>query len=195
MLERRHPEFFARAETQLTVNQSVSTSPTNVVVLGPERAAVLVKRHEQIRAKTMALLDAQTTNTGNGQGRAEQPPPVASEMEATVVPVASTDGAPTQEPLPDKPSSWWRPFIFGGALIPKAEASLALRIILGELRIPVTDERALDFGNAQVSKSSFCQLLERLSGSDLGWRTMIQIYERTQARERLWADHRSDPVG
>ena len=48
MLERRHPEFFARAETQLTVSQSVSTGPTNVVVVGPERAKVLAGRYEAL---------------------------------------------------------------------------------------------------------------------------------------------------
>ena len=40
-----------------------------------------------------------------------------------------------------------------------------------------------------VAKTTFSKVLEHLSGSDLGWRTMVQIYEREQARERLWADH------
>ena len=73
-------------------------------------------------------------------------------------------------------------------MIPKAEATLAVRMILSELRITV-DERALDFGTDNVVKSTFSKVLEQLSGSDLGWRTMVQIYERQQARERIWADH------
>jgi hypothetical protein len=87
-----------------------------------------------------------------------------------------------------KPASWWAKFIFGGAVIPKAEAILAVRMILGELQIAV-DERALDFQTEQVAKSTFCQVLEKLTGSDLGWRRLCQIYERQQARERIWADH------
>ena len=82
-----------------------------------------------------------------------------------------------------------RPFIFGGAVIPKAEATLAVRIILNELRIRV-DEAVLDFGTDNVAKSTFSKVLEQLSdGSDLGFRTMVQIYERQQARERIRADH------
>src|SRR5262249_47728819 len=106
---------------------------------------------------------------------------------AAAVPSASSDGAPVGEPLPTKPSSWWRPLILGGALIPKADATLAVRMILNELRITL-DERVLDFGTDNVVKSAFCKVLEQLTGSDLGWRTMVQIYERQQARERLWAD-------
>jgi hypothetical protein len=113
---------------------------------------------------------------------------VASESLAAPNPAASTDGAPVQEPLPTRPSSWWRPFIFGGAVVPKTEAILAVRMILNELRITV-DERLLDFQTEQVAKSTFCQVLEKLTDSDLGWRTMTQIYERQQAQERLWADH------
>jgi hypothetical protein len=94
----------------------------------------------------------------------------------------SASCAPSQ-----KPASWWGQFIFPGALIPKADATLALRLILSQLRISV-DERALDFQTDQIVRSTFCQMLEKLTGSDLGWRTMIQLYERAQARERLWSD-------
>jgi hypothetical protein len=134
------------------------------------------------------LLDARETNAGNGQGSAQQPPAANLEPVAAELPVAPSDGASAQESLPTKPSSWWRQFIFGGVVIPKAEATLAVRMILNELRITV-DERALDFGTDIVVKSTFSKVLEQLSGSDLGWRTMVQIYEREQARERLWADH------
>jgi hypothetical protein len=101
---------------------------------------------------------------------------------AAQVPAAPAEGAPVQESLPAKPSAWWRPLIFGGALIPKAEASLALRIILGELRIAL-DEQALDFQTDQIVQSTFCLMLEKLTDGDLGWRTMIQIYERQLQRE------------
>jgi hypothetical protein len=61
-LERKYPTQFAKPEIQLAVNQQVNTGPTNVVVLGPERAKELVSRHEAIRAKTLELLDKQHSN-------------------------------------------------------------------------------------------------------------------------------------
>jgi hypothetical protein len=74
-------------------------------------------------------------------------------------------------------------------LIPKADALVALKLILSELRITV-DERALDFQTDQIVQSTFCKALEQLSGgSDLGWRQLLQVYEREQAREGIWADH------
>jgi hypothetical protein len=187
MLERRHPEFFARAETQLTVSQSVSTGPSNIVVIGPEKAKLLVSRQEAIRAKTIELLEARQTNTGNGDRVADQGPPTCEAVSAQVL-AAPSDGASISSQPSDKPASWWRQFIFGGAVIPKAEATLAVRMILNELRITV-DECALDFGTENVVKSTFSKVLEQLSGSDLGFRTMVGIYEREQARERIWADH------
>jgi hypothetical protein len=186
-LERKYASQFARPEILLAVNQQVSAGTSNIIILGPERARVLASRHEQIRAKTRELLDARKINAGNGQGSTEQPP-VGSEPVAAVVPAGPTDGAPTSSVPSDKPASWWRPFIFGGAVIPKAEAILAVRMILNELRI-TADERALDFGTDNVVKSTFSKVLEQLSGSDLGWRTMVQIYEREQARERICADY------
>jgi hypothetical protein len=79
------------------------------------------------------------------------------------------------------PASWWRQFIFPGALIHKADATLALRLILSQLRIPV-DERVLDFKTDQIVQTTFCEALEKLTDSDLGWRTMTQIYERELQR-------------
>jgi hypothetical protein len=61
-LERKYPTQFAKPEIQLAVNQQVNTGPTNVVVLGPERAKELVSRHEAIRARTIELLDKQHSN-------------------------------------------------------------------------------------------------------------------------------------
>jgi hypothetical protein len=86
MLECRYPQEFSRPEVQLSVNQSVSTGPQNVVVIGPERAAILANRHEQIRAKTRELLDNRDTSVpapvreisaGNGQSApaSSQPEP------------------------------------------------------------------------------------------------------------------------
>ena len=74
-------------------------------------------------------------------------------------------------------------------MIPKADATLALRLILGELRIPV-DERALDFQTDRIVQATFCDALEKLTGSNLGWSTMTQIYERELRR----ADHVSDDL-
>jgi hypothetical protein len=188
---KRHPAYTHRPGIVREVEQvppelagALERENGNIMVSSQSAAKAKAKRYGEIHARTKALLDAREAGSGNGQGSAQQPPAASPEP----VPAAASDGAPAQDPLPTKPSSWWRPFIFGGGLIPKVEAILAVRLILGELQIAV-DERLLDFGTEQVAKSTFCQVLEKLTGSDLGWRTMTQIYERAQARERIWADH------
>jgi hypothetical protein len=152
----------------------------NIIVTSESRARLAAERHARIRAKAIELVDACQANKGNGQ-TGVVPAPIIQEPVTAQVSAAPTDGAPVQEPLPTKPSSWWRPFIFGGAVIPKAEAILALRMILGELRITV-DERVLDFQTDQIVQTTFCKALEKLTGSDLGWCTMTQIYERELRR-------------
>lgn len=57
LLERTEARDFAPAQAQLSVTQNVSGGPTNIVVLGPEKAAMVVWRHEQIREKTRQLLE------------------------------------------------------------------------------------------------------------------------------------------
>lgn len=69
LLERTEPRDFGSPSTQLSIVQNVDTGPTNVVVLGPERAKVLATRYEGIRAKAMELLDKQHINgDSNGTG-------------------------------------------------------------------------------------------------------------------------------
>jgi hypothetical protein len=78
-LERVYPQFFGRPDLQLSINQSVSSGPQNVVVIGPARARVLATRHQQIRAKTIALLEkfhkrddaVSEDNTGHGGKQTE----------------------------------------------------------------------------------------------------------------------------
>jgi hypothetical protein len=161
----------------------------NIIVTSESAATAKARRYAEIHARTKALLDAQQANTGNGQGSAQQPS-AASEPVSAQVPAAPTDGASAQEPLPTKPASWWRQFVFPvlGRLIQKADAVQALKLVLAELRIEV-DDRLVDFAADSVAQSVFCQMLEKLTGSDLGWRQLWQIYERQQARERIWADH------
>jgi hypothetical protein len=65
LLERTEPRDFGPAHAQLSINQTLATGPTNVIVLGPERAKELANRHEAIRAKSLKLLDA-TSHTTNG---------------------------------------------------------------------------------------------------------------------------------
>jgi hypothetical protein len=182
--------MFAKPEAQLNIvatAQAAALGPSNVVVIGPERAKVLATRYEQIRAKTIKRLEAQEAGSGNGQGPTK-PPPQPEEPLADQAPgdSRSSGGAPAQEPLHTKPSSWWRQFIFQGALISKSDAIQALRMILNQLQIPV-DERALDFKTDQIVQTTFCEALEKLTDSDLGWRTMTHIYERELRR----ADHQS----
>jgi hypothetical protein len=61
----------------------------------------------------------------------------------------SASYAPSQ-----KPAAWWRQFIFPGALIPKAEAVVELKLILSELQIPM-DERVLDFKTDKIVRVTF----------------------------------------
>jgi hypothetical protein len=59
-LERRYPEMFAKPEAQLNIvatAQAAALGPTNVVVIGPERAKILATRYESIRAKSRELLE------------------------------------------------------------------------------------------------------------------------------------------
>ena len=47
-------------------------------------------------------------------------------------------------------------------------------------------ERVLDFKTDRIVQTTFCEALEKLTDSDLGWRTMTQIYERElQRTDRL----------
>jgi hypothetical protein len=99
-------------------------------VIGPERAKVLATRYDQIRARTIERFEQLKMATAKARPNncLQSPPePVAADL-----PVAPTNGVPAQESHPNKPTSWWRRFIFGGAEIPKAEAILALRMILNE---------------------------------------------------------------
>ena len=65
-LERKYPTQFAKPEIQLAVNQQVNTGPTNVVILGPERARVLATRYEQVRSRTIERFEKLGNGNGNG---------------------------------------------------------------------------------------------------------------------------------
>ena len=105
-LERRYPEMFAKPEAQLNVvatAQAAAPGPTNVVVVGPERAAILLSRHEKIRARTIELVN----KAGAGQG--ERPAGSESGNGQSEV-VARQAELPVLEPVdsasefPEKPS-------------------------------------------------------------------------------------------
>ena len=184
-LERRYPDMFAKPEAQLNIvatAQAAATGPTNVIVLGPERAKVLATRYQQIRAQTLAMFEEPQTNTGNGE-QAEAQPPRRTDLPAfaAVVEEATGPTVPTSERSP--PFAWWRQFLFPvlGTLIHKAEATKALRLILSELRIGVEEQR-LSFQTDHITQATFCEVLEKLTGGDLGWRTMVQSYERELRR-------------
>jgi len=188
----------------------------NIVVTSESAAKARARRYAAIHARAKELLDAQGANTAkaevpaNGElspeldgslYREDQNLVVVSQSKAEVQKrrlaeaqerlearhnTMPTENVPASCAPSQKPASWWRPFIFGCAVIPKAEATLALRLVLNELRISV-DERTLDFKTDQVMQSTFCEASEKLTDSDLGWRTMTQIYERELRR----ADHQS----
>jgi len=69
LLERTEARDFGPASAQISLNQTLATGPTNVVVLGPERAKELVSRSQAIRAKTLELLDKQRHTNGNGNAQ------------------------------------------------------------------------------------------------------------------------------
>ena len=71
LLERVHPQDYAPAHAQLSVQTNVATGPTNVVVLGPERAKVLATRYEAIRNKTIELLGGTNGEHGQSNGRSD----------------------------------------------------------------------------------------------------------------------------
>jgi hypothetical protein len=50
---------------------------------------------------------------------------------------------------PDKSAAWWEQFVLAGKLIPKADATEALQLVLAELRMSV-DVRALEFPTDNV---------------------------------------------
>jgi hypothetical protein len=156
----------------------------NIVLLSASLAAVYDQRLAESRARIDGLWKTRQDNKDNGQTNTEKSP-AASEPLSAQVSWGPTEGDPASAPPLDKPASWWRQFIFPGAR-PKADATLALRMILSQLRIPV-DERVLDFKTDQIVQTAFCEVLEKLTDSDLGWRTMTQIYERELQR----ADHQS----
>ena len=64
---------------------------------------------------------------------------------------------------------------------PQADAIDALGSILSDLGIPV-DQHALSFETDPVAQGTFLTTFERVTGSDLGWRTLVQIYEREKQR-------------
>ena len=58
-------------------------------------------------------------------GRTDAGEPLSAQVLATPMGDGTVSCAPSQ-----KPASFWRQFVFPGALIPKADATLALRLIL-----------------------------------------------------------------
>ena len=175
---KRHPAYEHRApvreleEVPSEASGSLERNGENFIVVSESQAAVNAQRMAEIRAETLkrlnAMAEAQRTHQ---QGEASESGPVSARPEPTA-------------PATRKPASWWGRFIFPGAPLPKADAILALRLVLGELCIGV-DEQALSFQSDPVSQGTFTSTLMHLTGSDLGWRTLIQIYEREQRR----ADH------
>jgi hypothetical protein len=151
--------------------------------------AVHDQRLVESRAGIDAPLKTRQANKDNGQTNTEESP-AASEPFLIQIPAARTDNVSASSAPSQKPAFWRHKFSVPvlGALIPKADATEALWLILNELRIPI-NERALDFQTDNVTQALFRKALEQLTGSDLGFRQLCQIYERQKARERLWADH------
>jgi hypothetical protein len=157
---------------------SLCREDENIVVVSQSKAEAqkrrLAEAWDRLEARHSTLEAGGATNGESGAGR-EAP------LQSEPVPAVPTGNVSASSALSQKPAAWWRQFVFPGALIPKADATLALRLILSRLRIPV-DERVLDFKTDQIVQTTFCEALEKLPDSDLGWRTMTQIYERELRR-------------
>ena len=186
---KRHPAYTHRPgvreaeQVPPELDGTLERANQNIIVSSESAAKVRAERYGKIRARTEALLKAREANAGNGQTIEPEASSAGSEPVVAQEPAtSSSDGAPAQEPLPAKRSAWWRPLIFGGTLISKADASEALRLILSELQITV-DERALSFTTPNIVQATFCGTLEKLTGSDLGWRRLCEIYQRELQRE------------
>jgi hypothetical protein len=192
---KRHPAYTHRPGVREAEQVPSELSGTlvreneNIVVTSESRARATAERHARIRARAIELVDTCQANKGNGQTGAA-PAPIVEEAVSAQVSAAPKDGAPAPESLPSKSSSWWHRFLFPvvGMLIPRTDAILALKLVLKELGI-TPDQSTLDFQTESITQGTFCKALERLTGSELGLRRASQIYERQQARERIWADH------
>jgi hypothetical protein len=89
----------------------------NIVLLSASLAAVHDRRLAESRARIDALLKTRQANTDNRQTNTEESP-AASEPLLIQIPAARTDNVSASSAPSQKPASWWRQFIFEGALIP-----------------------------------------------------------------------------
>ena len=188
-LERVYPQFFGRPDLQLSVNQSVSTGPSNVIVLGPERVKVLATRFQQIRAKTIAMFEGPQTNTGNDE-EPNQAPPSQAPAELPTFEAVVEEGN-NDAPESSRSSVWWRQFVFGSDTesFSKADAIACVNAVLAELKIS-TGDGTISFPEQTVTGAELQKALTELTG-ELGWKTLMGLYQQQCQREqaaRLWAD-------
>ena len=158
------------------------------------RAGSLYRADKNIAVVSESTAEAQKRRLADARQRLEARHKTISNDSApreplpAAEPAAPGNGAPAGEPLPTRPASWWSQFVYPvlGKPCNRSDAVQALKLVLAELRI-AADDRLLNFQTDLIAQSVFCQTLAKLTGSDLGWRTLLQIYERQQARERLRA--------
>jgi hypothetical protein len=139
-LYERHPaltrEDGRREDVPPELSGSLARKDKNIVVISQSKAEVNKSRLAEARQLLESQLKARGASTGNDQTAADQAP-LRGEPSSAQVPAVPTANFPTASAPSEKPASWWRPFIFGGAVIPKVEAILAVRLILDQLRITV----------------------------------------------------------
>jgi hypothetical protein len=191
-LERRFPDMFAKPEAQLNIvatAQAAAIGPTNVVVVGPERAALLVSRHQAIRAKSMALLEGRGGSTGNGEREAEAPHPTDPATFQAVVDQANdranaSPASPESSPESRHPSAWWRRFVFGGDsdVFSRTDAVACVHAVLVELKISVAG--TINFPGATVTNAELQKSLTELTG-DVGWKALMSLYQSSVQREHV----------
>jgi hypothetical protein len=192
---RRYAAIHARAKELLDAQGAITAKAPGPVggELSPDLDGSLYRQDENLVVVSQSKAEAQKSRLGAAQERLEArhntmptPDVCASCAHASSQPEPESDQSAPE--LPDKPAAWWEQFVLAGKLIPKADVTEALRLVLAELRMSV-DVRALEFSTDNVVQTSFCRALEKVTGSDLGWRTLVGIYETQRIRERLRADY------
>jgi len=123
-------------------------------------------------------LEAEQPHPDLGGGllcRLHMPHPVARERLPDVLQELNS-GPP---PRPTHPLAWWRQFVFAeeSDTLPKADAIQCIELILAELGIS-TSGRAINFPGATVTVGDFQSALTQLTGGELGWKTLTELYRR-----------------
>lgn len=183
---KRHPAYKHRLGPEREAEQiPAELSGTlerdgNIVVVSESTAALNAQRFAEIRAHTLKLLGATKADTGNGQTESDHH-------------LAAGDLSPVHpapEPAPRFPIGWWRQFVFATETdaLPKEDVIQCIEMVLAELGIS-TCGRLINFPGGTVTGGELQKSLEDLTGGQLGWSTLVSLYQKEYGHGRT--DHQS----